>query len=46
MFDPSELVAQYGYWAIALGLVLEGETYLLIGGFAAHRGLGVGALEK
>ncbi|MGB7304365.1 MAG: hypothetical protein WBD13_08815 [Burkholderiaceae bacterium] len=39
MFDPSELVAQYGCWAIALGSVLEGETFLLMGGFAAHRGL-------
>jgi membrane protein DedA with SNARE-associated domain len=37
--DPSELVAQYGYIAIAIGSVFEGETFLLMGGFAAHRGL-------
>lgn len=37
--DPSALIAQYGYWAIAIGTFLEGETILLMGGFAAHRGL-------
>ncbi len=38
-FDPSTLIAQYGYWAIAIGSFLEGETILLMGGFAAHREL-------
>jgi membrane protein DedA with SNARE-associated domain len=33
-----ELVANYGYTAIAIGTFLEGETILLLGGFAAHRG--------
>jgi membrane protein DedA with SNARE-associated domain len=33
-----ELVAQYGYVAIAIGTFLEGETILVLGGFAAHRG--------
>jgi membrane protein DedA with SNARE-associated domain len=35
----SDLVAQYGYPAVAVGCVLEGETVLLIAGYAAHRGL-------
>lgn len=34
-----ELVANYGYVAIAIGTFLEGETILVLGGFAAHRGL-------
>lgn len=33
-----ELVANYGYWAIVIGTFLEGETILVLGGFAAHRG--------
>ena len=33
-----ELVSQYGYLAIAVGTFLEGETILVLGGFAAHRG--------
>jgi membrane protein DedA with SNARE-associated domain len=33
-----ELVANYGYTAIAIGTFLEGETILVLGGFAAHRG--------
>ena len=32
------LIATYGYWAVALGCLLEGETVLLLAGFAAHRG--------
>jgi len=28
----------YGYWALLIGTFLEGETILIIGGFAAHRG--------
>lgn len=33
-----ELVSNYGYLAIAVGTFLEGETILVLGGFAAHRG--------
>lgn len=32
------LVSTYGYVAILLGTFLEGETILVVGGFAAHRG--------
>ena len=32
------LIEQYGYLAIFIGTLLEGETVLLLGGFAAHRG--------
>jgi membrane protein DedA with SNARE-associated domain len=33
------LVATYGYLAVFLGTLLEGETVLLAAGFAVHRGL-------
>ena len=33
------LIAHYGYLAIFVGTLLEGETILVLGGFAAHRGL-------
>jgi membrane protein DedA with SNARE-associated domain len=33
------LISRYGYLAILLGTFLEGETILVLGGFAAHRGL-------
>lgn len=33
------LIAHYGYLAILVGTLLEGETILVLGGFAAHRGL-------
>jgi membrane protein DedA with SNARE-associated domain len=36
--DLEALVSAYGYWAILIGTFLEGETILVIGGFAAHRG--------
>jgi membrane protein DedA with SNARE-associated domain len=32
------LVEHYGYVAILVGCLVEGETVLLLGGFAAHRG--------
>lgn len=35
----SSLIADYGYWAVFIGCFLEGETVLLLAGFAAHRGL-------
>jgi membrane protein DedA with SNARE-associated domain len=34
----AEFVQQYGYYAVAAGTALEGETVLLAAGFAAHRG--------
>lgn len=33
-----ELISTYGYTAIGIGTFLEGETILVLGGFAAHRG--------
>lgn len=33
------LIAKYGYLAILIGTLLEGETILVLGGFAAHRGI-------
>jgi membrane protein DedA with SNARE-associated domain len=33
-----ELIAAHGYWILAVGCLLEGETVLLLAGFAAHRG--------
>lgn len=35
----TELIESYGYLAIFIGTFLEGETILLLGGFAAHMGL-------
>ncbi len=32
------LIQKYGYLAILIGAFLEGETILVIGGFAAHQG--------
>lgn len=31
-------IETYGYWAVLIGTFLEGETILVLGGFAAHRG--------
>lgn len=36
--EIGSLIAQYGYWAIAAGALLEGETVLALGGLAAHLG--------
>ena len=36
--DLLALVHSYGYAAVAVGCLLEGETVLLLAGFAAHRG--------
>ncbi len=33
------LIGRYGYAAIFIGTLLEGETILVLGGFAAHRGI-------
>lgn len=35
----AEFVADYGYLAVFLGTLLEGETVLLAAGFAVHRGM-------
>ena len=32
------LIAAHGYWILAAGCFLEGETVLVLAGFAAHRG--------
>ena len=32
------LIETHGYWILALGCLLEGETILALAGFAAHRG--------
>lgn len=37
--DINGLIVQYGYLAVLLGCILEGETFTLLGGIAAHEGL-------
>jgi len=32
------IVTQFGYPALVIGLLLEGETMLVLGAFMAHRG--------
>lgn len=32
------LIETHGYWVLAVGCLLEGETVLVLAGFAAHRG--------
>ena len=34
----TQLLSQYGYLAVFVGSVLEGETVLVLAGFAAHQG--------
>ncbi|MGB7541037.1 MAG: DedA family protein, partial [Burkholderiales bacterium] len=34
----ADLIQTWGYGAVFAGALLEGETLLLLGGFAAHRG--------
>jgi membrane protein DedA with SNARE-associated domain len=36
--DISGFIQHYGYFAVFVGTLLEGEAILLIAGFAAHRG--------
>ena len=38
MTDLHSLIETYGYYAVFLGTFLEGETILVMAGFAAHRG--------
>ncbi|AXF58458.1 DedA family protein [Leclercia sp. W6] len=37
--DINTLIAQYGYAALVVGSIAEGETITLLGGVAAHQGL-------
>ena len=37
--DMNNLIAHYGYAALILGSMAEGETVTLLGGIAAHQGL-------
>jgi len=37
-FDLPALIDAYGYIAVAVGALLEGETILALAGLAAHRG--------
>ncbi|MCU5772895.1 DedA family protein [Erwiniaceae bacterium BAC15a-03b] len=37
--DVNGLISQYGYWALLIGCLAEGETFTLLGGVAAHEGL-------
>jgi membrane protein DedA with SNARE-associated domain len=36
--DLSALIVQYGYFALFAGCLIEGETLLILAGFAAHEG--------
>ena len=38
MFHPSELLQDYGYYAVFFAGLLEGETILLLGAYAVHEG--------
>lgn len=33
------LISTYGYWLMAFGALIEGETFLVAGGIAAHQGI-------
>lgn len=35
---PADLLTQYGYFALFIGCLLEGETLLILAGIAAHGG--------
>lgn len=37
--DINALITQFGYPVVFLGAILEGETVLVLAGYAAHRGL-------
>ncbi|AHG21686.1 membrane protein [Chania multitudinisentens RB-25] len=39
MTELAHYITQYGYWALLIGCLLEGETITLLGGIAAHNGL-------
>lgn len=37
--ELQHLLTVYGYWLMAFGALIEGETFLIAGGIAAHKGL-------
>ena len=37
--DIHSLISHYGYLALVIGCMAEGETFVLLGGIAAHEGL-------
>ncbi|MDU7471511.1 MAG: DedA family protein, partial [Serratia marcescens] len=39
MTDLALYITDYGYWALFIGCLAEGETITLLGGIAAHEGL-------
>ena len=36
--EIAHLLSTYGYWLMAFGALIEGETFLIAGGIAAHKG--------
>ncbi|AIX74362.1 MAG: DedA family protein [Mixta calida] len=38
-FDINQLIEQYGYLAVVIGCIAEGETFALLGGVIAHEKL-------
>ncbi len=38
-FNVHDLITHYGYLALLIGCMAEGETFVLLGGIAAHHGL-------
>ncbi len=36
--ELAHLLSTYGYWLMAFGALIEGETFLIAGGIAAHKG--------
>ena len=36
--DLESLIETHGYWVLLIGCLLEGETMLVMAGFAAHSG--------
>ncbi len=42
IMDPAAIqqaIATYGYWALFIGTFIEGETFFILGGIAAQKGL-------
>jgi len=37
--EIAHLLQTYGYWLMAFGAIIEGETFLVAGGISAHKGL-------
>lgn len=36
--EPAQFITEYGYLAVFIGTILEGETILVLAGYAAHQG--------